>query len=216
MCLWIHTHGSTCHSSSIFYSSSSQRAVFWDKALKWMREVRHRVPRCPDIVVLRGLYHTDVGLVGGQHSSPALPPFTAAGGWMWQPMLPSCWGARPAKPQAHNECHTIVTTCTFMERGGRTSLARTLAAYDETSSINQTIRERAEKHLWNPGRKPLLIYDHFPSKCVQSLNCGKKCHFPNVTTTSVNNALQLQSSVIFPTFLIWISHMLSMNNFPQH
>ncbi len=83
---------------------------------------------------------------------------------MRQPMLPSCSGARPTKPQAYNECHTIVTTCTFMERGGRTSLARTLTAYDETSSINQTIKERAVKHLQNPGREPRLIYDHFQKR----------------------------------------------------
>lgn len=158
-----HTHSCTCHSSSIFYFSSSQRAVFRDKALKWMREARHRVPRCPDAAVLRGLYHTDEG---GQHSSPALPSFTVSGGWMWQPMLPSCSGARPAKPQVDNECHAIVTTCTFMERGGRTSLARTLAAHDETSSINQTIKERAARHLWNPRREPRLNYGHYQKRAV--------------------------------------------------
>ncbi|KAG7512856.1 hypothetical protein JOB18_041458 [Solea senegalensis] len=47
-----------------------------------------------------------------------------------------------AKPQADNECHAAVTTCTFMERGGRTSLAQMLTVYDETSSINQTIKAR--------------------------------------------------------------------------
>ncbi|AWP14251.1 putative interferon regulatory factor 2-binding protein 2 [Scophthalmus maximus] len=30
-----------------------------EQALKWMREVRHHVLRCPDAVVIRGLYHTD-------------------------------------------------------------------------------------------------------------------------------------------------------------
>lgn len=93
-------------------------------------------------------------------------------------MLPSCSGAGPAKPQADNECHTIVTTCTFMERGGRTSLARTLTAYDETSSINQTIKGRAKRHLWNPGREPRLIYDRYQKRAVSKLmclelNCGK-------------------------------------------
>lgn len=131
---------------------------------------------------------------------------------MWQPCSPCCSGARPAKPQADNECHTIVTTCTFMERGGRTSLARTLAAFDETSSINQTIKEKAVKHLWNLGREPLLIYYQkikkgcFQVKCLE-LNCGKY-RFPNVTTASVNDALQLHLSMIAPTFLIRISHML--------
>ncbi|KAG7230048.1 hypothetical protein INR49_009768 [Caranx melampygus] len=62
---------------------------------------------------------------------------------------PAAKGPDPQKPQADNECHTIVTTCTFMENGGRTSLAQTLAVYDETSSINQKIKERAVKHLWN-------------------------------------------------------------------
>ena len=162
-----HTHGCTRHSSSTFYSSSSQRAVFWNKALKWMREVRRRVPRCPDTVVRGGGYGG--ALSHRQEDSTHLLPSHLSprrGGRMWQPMLPSCSGAWPAKPQADNECHTDVTTCTFMERGGRTSLARTLAAYDETSSINQTIKGRAGKHLWNPWREPRLIYDHYQKRAV--------------------------------------------------
>lgn len=169
---------------------------------------------CPDAQTLwlRGLYHTD------RRTSPGLPSFTAAGRWMWQPMLLSCSGARPAKPQADKECHAIVTTCTFMERGGRTSLAWTLTAYDETSSINQTIKGRAGKHLWNLWREPLRIYDQYQKRsgskymCLEH-NCERKRdHFPNPATTSVSDALRLHISMIFP---IWISHILSMNNSPR-
>lgn len=62
---------------------------------------------------------------------------------------PQLLRAMPMKPQTDNECHTIVTTCTFMERGRRTSLAQLLTVCDETSSINQVIKGRAVKHLWN-------------------------------------------------------------------
>lgn len=165
-----HSHSCTCHRDSIFYSSSSQRAVFWDGAFKWMREVSRRVPRCPAAAVKGSLSHRQ----GGQRSAPALLSFTAAEERFWQPVLPSCAGARPVKPQADNECHTIMTTCTFMERGGRTLVLR---AYDGASSINQTIRERAEKHLWNLWWEPQLIYCHYWKRSVSKwmcleVNCG--------------------------------------------
>lgn len=65
-------------------------------------------------------------------------------------------------------------------------LAQTLAVYDKTSSINQTIKERAAKHVWNLWREPRLIYGRyqkrgpFPSKLFCCLIVGKlqKCHFP--------------------------------------
>lgn len=129
-----------------------------------MREVRHRAPRCPAAVVKGSLSRRQ----GGQHSALALLSFTAAEEWFWQPALPSCAGARPAKPQADNECHTIVTTCTFMERGGRTLV---LTAYDGTSSINQTIKARADKHLWNLWREPPLIYGHYWKRFVFKWTC---------------------------------------------
>lgn len=56
-------------------------------------------------------------------------------------------------------------------RGGRTSLARTLAVYDETSSINQTIKVRAVKHLWNLWQEPQLIYNHYQRRAVSKLMC---------------------------------------------
>lgn len=82
------------------------------------------------------------------------------------------------KPRADNECHTIVTACTFMERRRRTFLAHTLTVYDGTSSINQTIKEWVVKHLWNLWREPWLIYDHYWKRAVSKwmyleLNCGK-------------------------------------------
>lgn len=155
---------------------------------------------------------------GGAHLLPShlSPPFSVTTN---VPQL--LIGARPAKPQADNECHTVMTTCTFMERGRRTSLARTLAAYDETSTINQTIKERAARHPRNPGTGSLgLIYDRYQKRAVSKqmcleLICGKeKYHFPNVATTSVNDVLQLHSSTLLPAFPIWTTHMLSMNNSP--
>lgn len=76
---------------------------------------------------------------------------------------PAAQEARRAKPQADNECHTVVTTCTFMERGGRTSWVWTLAQYNETSSINQTIKVRPVEHLKN---EPQLIYHQHQKRTV--------------------------------------------------
>lgn len=112
-CPWIHIHTVVLVIPALFSISALHSELFPETGL-WSGWGRWGSV-CPDAQTLwlRGLYHTD----REQHSSPALPSFTATGGWMWQPMLPSCSGARSAKPQADNECHTIVTTCTFMEKG---------------------------------------------------------------------------------------------------
>lgn len=145
--------------------------------------------------------------------------FTAAGGWCDNHCSPAARGPGPQKPQAGNECHTIVTTCTFMERGGRTSLAQMLAVCEETSSMNQTIKERAGKHLWNLWWELADLWPLLKKGCfqvnvseVESSRTIVNYHFPNVTKTSVNYALQLVFSMIFHTSLIWICHMLSMNS----
>lgn len=159
---WIHTHMVVLVIPALFSISALHRELFSETRL-WsgFREVRHRVPRCPHSVDKGALLHRR-----GEGSTPLLPSFTAARALLWQPMLPSCSGTRPTKPQADNECHTIVITCTFMEREERTSLARTLAVYDETSSINQTIKERAVRHLWNPWWEPWPIYEHYQKRAV--------------------------------------------------
>lgn len=108
---------------------------------------------CPDAqtVWLRGLLSHRQGWGGGQTLICRPPIFhirCACGGRkptvtgnVTQPLKTP---TRLAKPQADNEWHTVMTTCTFMERGGRTSLAQTLAVrHDETTSIKQTITQRA-------------------------------------------------------------------------
>lgn len=113
---------------------------------------------------LRGPYRTDRG---GQHSSPALLSFTAAN----NQCSPAALGARPCKnPQADNEYHTVVTTCTFMERGGRTVLTWRVTEYDGASSINQTIKERAAKHLCNLWWQHWVIYEHYWKRAVFKFN----------------------------------------------
>lgn len=117
LCSDSHTPSCPCESSPIFYFCSSRRAVFWQEALKWMRELR---PRCADAVVKGTLSSHRLGGERGERDSTHLLPSHLSprrGGWVWQPVLPSCSrGPGLQKPQADNECHTIVTTCTFMER----------------------------------------------------------------------------------------------------
>lgn len=76
------------------------------------------------------------------------------------------------KPQAHNECHTIVTTCTFMERGRKDVSGEDALTCDETSTVNQTIKERAERHVRNGSQKPRLIYSHDQKRAVPC-NCAR-------------------------------------------
>lgn len=160
-----HVQSCTCDSSSIFYFSSSHGAAFWQEALKSVKEVRHRVPRWADTLVERTwsqrFWVCVCVCVGG--SICRLRCWEAE---CDNRCSPAAQGPAPQKPQADNECHTVVTTCTFMENGRRTSLAQTLAVYDEASSINQKIKERAVKHLWNLWREPRLFCGHGQKRLV--------------------------------------------------
>lgn len=78
---------------------------------------------CP--VVLKGLYDTHTcweGMREGERSSThlltftRLPPLGGERSEYDEPRSPSWPG--PQEPQAHNERHTVVTTCTFMGKRG--------------------------------------------------------------------------------------------------
>lgn len=64
-----------------------------------------------------------------------------------------------------------------MERGRKDVSGEDALTCDETSTVNQTIKERAERHVRNGSQKPRLIYSHdqkraVPCNCAQSLSAA--------------------------------------------